>query len=283
MRNKNQWFSLLVLLFKGVMVGFGAILPGVSGGALCVAFGMYGLVLDLLSNPFKTLKQHWLSLGFFILGGGIGFIGLSGVASWLLDLNAQVVTCVFVGFIFGTVPELWQGAGKEGRGKSSYISLALGFSVMLALLLLLTNLNGAQMETGFLAYLFCGVMWGMSFIVPGLSSSTLLLFFGLYQPMMEGISHLSMSVLIPLALGVGICVLVLPRGVKWLYSRWYAILSHTILGIVLASTISIYPTEMVQKPSSLIISIVCIICGFIFSYLASILCARLEKKAEQAE
>lgn len=283
MRNENRPLSLLVLLLKGVLVGFGAILPGVSGGALCVAFGMYSLILDLLSHPFQTLKQYWLSLGVFILGGGIGFIGLSGVASWLLALNEQVVICVFVGFIFGTVPELWQGAGKEGRGKGSYLSLAIGFAVMLTILLLLTNLTGAQMQTGFLAYVFCGVMWGLSFIVPGLSSSTLLLFFGLYQPMMDGISHLSMSVLLPLALGAGACVLLLSHGVKWLFDKWYAILSHAILGIVLASTVSIYPVEMVQTPASLFLSIGCIVGGFIFSYLASLLCAKLEAKGEHAE
>ena len=53
-------------------------------------------------------------------------------------------------------------------------------------------------------------MWGLSFVVPGLSSSTLQIFFGLYQPMLDGISSLSMPVLLPLAAGVALCLLLLP-------------------------------------------------------------------------
>ena len=32
---KQKW----LLLVKGIIVGFGAIMPGISGGTLCVAFG----------------------------------------------------------------------------------------------------------------------------------------------------------------------------------------------------------------------------------------------------
>lgn len=31
----------ILLVFKGMLVGSGAILPGVSGSVLCVAFGIY--------------------------------------------------------------------------------------------------------------------------------------------------------------------------------------------------------------------------------------------------
>ena len=45
---KKNVGSLLLLLFKGMLVGFGAILPGVSGGTLCAAFGMYEPVMNLM-------------------------------------------------------------------------------------------------------------------------------------------------------------------------------------------------------------------------------------------
>ena len=103
----------IILFFKGVVVGFGAIMPGISGGTLCVAFGMYNILLEVLSHPFKTLRKHWAVIVVFVLGAGVGFVGLSGLAGWLLDMNSQMVTCAFMGFIIGTIPELWRNAGEK--------------------------------------------------------------------------------------------------------------------------------------------------------------------------
>lgn len=43
-------------LLEGVVVGFGAILPGISGGTLCVAFGMYRPLIETLSSLKTGIK-----------------------------------------------------------------------------------------------------------------------------------------------------------------------------------------------------------------------------------
>jgi len=98
----NKSFILwLIWLFEGIFVGFGAILPGISGGTLCVAFGMYRPLIETISHPKTGLKKYWLMLGFFMLGIAVGFVGLSGVAAILLEKNTILVTCAFAGFIAG--------------------------------------------------------------------------------------------------------------------------------------------------------------------------------------
>jgi len=267
--------NLIVLMLKGVLVGFGAIMPGISGGTLCVAFGMYQPIMNLLTHPFQELKKNWLTLMFFIIGGGLGFVGLSGLAGWLMAKNESAVVCAFIGFILGTVPELWHDAGKKGRGKSSYISMAAGFVILLALLIILENSASVKLNADFWSFLLCGVLWGLSFVVPGLSSSTLIMFFGLYQQMLDGISTLSMSVLIPLAIGVAACMLILPRGVNAAFGKWYSQLSHAIIGVVLASTVMVIPEGAFGSVKSALISIAFIIAGAVVSFLLSRLCAKL--------
>lgn len=73
----------LVWFLEGVVVGFGAILPGISGGTLCVAFGMYRPIIETLSRIYDGLKKYGVMLGIFIAGAGTGFVGLSGLASWM--------------------------------------------------------------------------------------------------------------------------------------------------------------------------------------------------------
>lgn len=250
-------------------------MPGISGGTLCVAFGMYEPLLHIFSHPRKAIRKDGLKLLFFLLGVGIGFFGLAGLAGWLMAKNSQAVTCVFIGFIIGTIPELWRDAGKEGRPGSSFISLFAGFALLLGILLLLRYSGSITVAPNIWGFLLCGLLWGISFIFPGLSSSTLLIFFGLYQPMLEGIAALSMPVLIPLAIGVGICLLILPRAVHMAYQKWYSQISHAIIGIVAASMLSVIPVAMLQSFSGILTAIAYIVCGAVVSYLVSKLCARL--------
>ena len=55
---KNFIIRGILWILQGVLVGFGAILPGVSGGTLCVAFGMYKPLISVLSEPGKNLKRY---------------------------------------------------------------------------------------------------------------------------------------------------------------------------------------------------------------------------------
>ena len=96
---KNRMIQGMLWVLEGILVGFGAIMPGISGGTLCVAFGMYKPLIDVLSKPRENLKRHWKMLGLFVLGGAVGFVGLSGLAGWLMGQNSAAVTCAFIGLI----------------------------------------------------------------------------------------------------------------------------------------------------------------------------------------
>lgn len=280
---KNRLLLCLIWLLEGVLVGFGAILPGISGGTLCVVFGMYRPIIEILSDPKAGLKKNWFKLGVFILGMAVGFVGLSGLAAMLLEMNTTLVTCAFIGFIIGTFPELWRDAGEQKRTKGSFISLGVCFAAMLSVLALLKTQISLHIAPGVLGYLICGVLWGSSFIVPGLSSSSLLLFLGLYQPMLEGISSIDLAVLIPMAIGMAACVLLLSRAVGFAYKKQYSIVTHGILGIVGATAMLILPFQT-HSLGAWIINILFILGGAVLSVVFTNGCNKLKTKyAEKAE
>lgn len=68
--------SILRVLFRviqGAVIGLGAVLPGISGGVLCVVFGIYKPIMELLSHPLKNFKTHVPKLlpGHHWLGRGV--------------------------------------------------------------------------------------------------------------------------------------------------------------------------------------------------------------------
>lgn len=284
MKNKkNKVIQALVWVLQGLLVGIGAILPGVSGGTLCYAFGIYDQLLEVLANPTKGIKKHWFMLIFVILGGGLGFVGFAGITEWLLGWNKPVVLCVFVGLIIGTVPELWRDSGERGRNKYSIIGLIVSFIAIAALFYLCGNVWTITIPKTVLGYAICGVVWGLSFIVPGFSSSTLLLFFGIYESMAAGIKSLDFAVIIPLGITMLATLLLLSKGMKALFNKFHSVASHCIMGFVLATTLMLLTDAEIigsLKPLNIVIYIFCIVCGGAVSFLFTKLCDRIKSKTD---
>ena len=60
--SKLSPIRIVLGILQGMLIGLGAVLPGISGGVLCVVFGVYKPIMELLSNPFKTWKKHLVNL-----------------------------------------------------------------------------------------------------------------------------------------------------------------------------------------------------------------------------
>ena len=50
---------------KGIIIGIGAILPGISGGSLAVIFGLYEKLVHSISSFFKEPKKILFSFLFW--------------------------------------------------------------------------------------------------------------------------------------------------------------------------------------------------------------------------
>ncbi len=233
-----DWF---IRLIKGALVGIGAILPGLSGGVLAVVFGLYEPLLRFLANLRHKFMQNVL---FFLpvgIGAGLGIIGFSAVVEFAFENYAAQFIWLFIGFISGTLPSLLKTSAKEGRQSWHWLVL-LGVGIGTYFFLhWIETANLVTLRPSLGIWLLSGVLVGLGLVVPGMSPSNFLIYFGLYQPMASGIRQLDLGVIIPLALGVILCVLVFARVVSWLFNKAYTFMYHFILGIVAGSTAAIIP------------------------------------------
>ena len=257
-------FSLklfLIRLFQGALIGLGAVLPGISGGVLCVVFGIYKPIMELLSNPFKALKKHARMLLPVLIGLVIGFLGVAKILGFLLNRYPDASVCVFVGLILGMLPSLFRESRKKCVSGKDYIALGVAFVIVLALLLTLQFVS-VTITPNVGWYLFCGFCLALSIIAPGMSFSTLLMPLGLYTPFIDGIGNFDFSVLIPGGIGALVTVILFARLVNYLLNRYYSTISHAIIGIVIAATLPIIPyASFVSSISSGIINTVCLVGG----------------------
>lgn len=242
MKDKNKLSLALFYIISGILIGGGAILPGVSGGVLCVVFGVYRPLMELLSRPKKAIKKYWRMFVPVGIGVAIGFVGIAKAVGSLFEKYEVQMLCLFIGLILGTVPMLLKTAKSGGKsGKKDIIALAASFAVLLTILLLLKAGNKANLPLNTSTAFISGIIWGFSLVIPGLSSSSLLIFLGLYDKIMLQVGVLNWSVVIPLMLGIIIVALLFARLVDNLFEKHHSIASHAVVGLVIASTVSIIP------------------------------------------
>ena len=241
--------GFLFKLLQGILIGLGAVLPGISGGVLCVVFGVYAPIMALLSNPFRAFKKYALTLLPIVIGMGIGFLGVSKALGILLKAYPDASVCLFVGLIIGMLPSLFREARSKGSVEiKDYAAMAIAFVVVFSLLLLLNEFSVR--------------------ITPN---------FGWYTPFVEGIGNIDFSILVPGGIGALLTVILLAKGMNYLLQKHHSTVSHLIIGIIIAATLPIIPyAGFVSSVQSGITNALCLIFGLV----AALLLDRFNRKVE---
>lgn len=235
----GEWLFRLV---KGVLVGIGFIVPGLSGGVLAVILGIYEPLMRFLGNLREKFVRNIL---FFLpvgIGGVIGVVAFSAVVDYAFSNFAAPFIWLFIGFIAGTFPSLLKTSGKQGRKSWHWVLLAFITVGTFFLMRWMESIQNMTMAPSFGSWLLSGALIGLGVVVPGMSPSNFLIYLGLYQPMAAGIKTLDLGVIIPLVLGLIACVLLFAKLVSWLFEKSYAFMYHFILGVVVGSTLAIIPS-----------------------------------------
>ncbi len=228
---------------KGLIIGAGAIAPGVSGGALAVIFGLYDKITDFIAHLNRNFKKN---LVFFIpigIGGIAGVLIFSRIIEFLFQNFETEVRFAFMGLMLGTVPSVVKEANKKGY-KTKYL---FPFIISLALTLTITYLeNNASISvnefgTGPVHLIIYGLIIGFGTIIPGISASLILMYMGAYEIVIGAISDLRIMLMFYIGIGFILSILLFAKLVSMLFKKAYGMTYYTILGLVLGSIISIFP------------------------------------------
>ncbi len=118
---------------KGIAIGSGAILPGISSGVFCVIFGIYEKLLDSILNFTKDIKKNLKFLIPILIGTVLGFFIFGKILNYCLVEFPLQTKSIFIGFILGSIPMLVKEVNKKEKFKLSnliffFFSLAIGIA-----------------------------------------------------------------------------------------------------------------------------------------------------------
>lgn len=289
MEKKTTSGSLIVGILQGILIGAGAVLPGVSGGVLAVLFGVYKPLMRLLAHPLKEWKNSLIQLWPILLGVVVGYIGIAKVLAEVLTRYESQALALFVGMTIGIMPSLFREAGEKGRDSKSWISMGVVFAVALTVLIVCRVMQ-VTIVPNFLWNMFGGFCLVLSMIAPGMSSSVLLLplksvnsageVINLYTHVTDAIGNLNFAALLPIGVGALLTLVLLTRAIDWLLNTHYSVTFHGIIGIVIAATIFTVPAAaFTAGVGSCVLHLVFVVLGAV----ATLLLDKFNQKVEKPE
>jgi putative membrane protein len=241
----------MIELIGGILMAFANSVPGVSGGTIAFLMGFFDDMVEsintfLSKKKTKSVKSSFWFLFRLALGWIIGFVLAVLIVTSVFETHIYAVSSLFIGFIIFSIPLVVMEEKQTLKGR--YYN-ALWIIPGAAVVVGITALSSFTAQTqGFWQILLAipaAAMAVCAMIMPGISGSSLLMIFGLYQPVMDalrGFLSLDFSGL-PLIVAFGIGAVVgavgFVKAVKFLLGRFRQQTVYVVFGMMLASIYSI--------------------------------------------
>ena len=283
--------DFFLTLIKGIVVGLGAITPGLSGSVLLVIFGLYQRALNAISTIFKNFKKNLIFLIPLALGIGSGMLLFSGIARYFLANFEMQTRFTFLGLVVGTLPLFIREVTKEKKAEGKkfpkrYIFLILAATTAGLLMSYVGGVGFPEIESpNILQSVLLGLVVAASYIIPGVDSAVILNYFGMYNTWINML-HLGnlkidgfiLKQALPTGVGLIIGVLLISSLINFLLKRYYTITFSVIFGLF----ISIIPKLLNEScvlgfDGKTAVSLILMTIGFIFSFFLSDLENNLKK------
>ncbi|MFI4862112.1 MAG: DUF368 domain-containing protein [Phycisphaerales bacterium JB063] len=253
----------------GVLMGLANLVPGISGGTMLLAAGVYPRFIEAIGEvtTFKFRKASLVVLGTVVAAAMLAILLLAGTVKGLVVDHRWVMYSLFIGLTLGGVPVVWrlvrggqaQSSVAERIDRAVWIGAAVGFVGMAALALFQSSgVAGDTQRDGFVFLFLAGIAGASAMILPGVSGGYLLLVLGVYVPILAGVDafkdglkakdtavvfDVGLAVVLPVGLGVLVGVVGVSNLLRWLLKHHEKATLGVLLGLLIGAVIGLWPFQ----------------------------------------
>ncbi len=242
-----------ILSITGFLMAIADTMPGLSGGSICFIMGYYDLMLTniknlLIKDKRKEAIKFLLQLGF---GWIIGMIlGIFIIEKLIVSYPYQMIS-FFLGLVLFSIPITFKGEIKYLKHYQDIIFLILGFILVVLISSLGQSISfniTTNIPIWFYFYAFIVSIIAISaMLLPGISGSSILLIFGIYQIILSNVKMLlthfnfnSLLLVIVVILGIIIGAFSISKIISNAFKKYRGKTLYFIMGMMLGSLIAIY-------------------------------------------
>jgi len=250
-------------LFGGVLMGLANLVPGISGGTMLLAAGVYpqfiGGVAEITTFRFRL--RSIVLLAAVAVGAIAAIVGLAGPVKDLVVHHRWIMYSLFIGLTLGGVPVIWRLLKRLSA--PAVTAAVIGIAAM-AVMAFLQPRGGAPAPGESHPYLLAlaGLAGAAAMVLPGVSGGYLLLVLGQYVAILSAIALArdgvgdrdwtavgqAMNVIIPVGIGVLAGIVGVSNLIKWLLQRFPRATLGFLLGLLLGAVLGLWPFQQGVPP-----------------------------------
>lgn len=238
------------LFIKGLIIGIGQIIPGVSGGMLAISLGLYEKGISAISNFFNNIKENLKFLVPIALGIITSVLYISKLIKFFLSAYYLPTMLLFIGLIIGGVPPLIDKI-KVNTNKKNIIIIIIVFVIVTSLSLFKGNNNISFDNISIFEYItlfIVGIIYAATMVIPGVSGTAIMMLIGYYGVIIDLISNLTnisytlenFNIAIPILIGFIFGVIVVTKLMNYLLKNHEVKTYFGITGLVLSSVLIMF-------------------------------------------
>ncbi len=250
----------------GLLMGLANLVPGLSGGTMLLAVGVYPEVVRSVAevSTFRIRAKSVLLLACVIGAALLAIASLAGVVKDLVVDHRWSMYSLFIGLTLGGAPLLWRMLRPINT--AAVMASIAGILAMVGLVLAQSSMApaGATDDTRHILMLvLAGAAGGAAMILPGVSGGYLLLVLGQYVVILtaiDGARHAvtgrdwallgdAMWVLVPVGSGVIVGIVGVSNLVKFLLDRFPKVTLGFLLGLLLGAVVGLWPFQRPEPPN----------------------------------
>lgn len=240
-----------------MVIGVANIIPGVSGGTMAVAMGIYDKVIHAATHLFSEFKESMKLLLPILIGAVIAIVLGAKIIGISLEKAPIPTNLCFIGLILGSLPMMTEKVKGKSIQVSHIVSLLLFFGIVIVFALMGEDKGkAAQLSlslVGVIKLFGVGVIAAATMVIPGVSGSMILMLLGYYNPVIQlinsFISNLAdgnmdgllrdCGLLIPFGIGVVIGIFAIAKIIEKIFEKFPMQAYWAIIGLIIASPIAI--------------------------------------------
>lgn len=253
--------NVIIRAFKnvvaGIVIGLANIIPGVSGGTMMVAMGIYDKLIHCITHLFKEFVKSLLFLLPIAVGMGLALIFGSFTVKVLFEWFPFQTSLCFVGLVIGGLPAMWKKV-KGNKIGFGHIIACLVFFCIVVVMALMGETEGNAVDLSFnlfnvLKLFGVGVIAAATMVIPGVSGSMVLLLIGYYNPIINAITDFfsavkvwdidgilrGFGILVPFGIGVLVGIFAVAKLIEIIFKKFPLYAYWAIIGLIVASPIAI--------------------------------------------
>jgi len=216
-------------IIRGVIVGLGKVIPGVSGSMLAISLGIYEKCVNSFINITKNINNV-IFLTKILIGVLISIIFGSKILYYFFTKYYSYIIILFIGLIIGSINDV------RIKSQKKYWYITLFFFIFMYLLSKNNFILNLKEENIIFLYLISGFIESMSSIIPGVSGTALLMSIGMYDKVLNIFSSFytlynNISIILPFFIGIIIGLVISILLVNYLLNKYKYQMNNAILGM----------------------------------------------------